>query len=122
MASEREGSAVQSDCRVFKTWQLARYEHCGISLGVATKLRSVDQKNDVLFQACQHRHWEIVGLFGAGSDGQDVKIACQSPLSGVEVESVWSYTSPNLPPERVPQGSPRFAVCQNIPCLSLQER
>ena len=62
-----------------------------------------------------------MGLFGAGSDGQDVKIACQSPLPGVEVESVWSYTSTNLPPERVPQGSPCFAVCQNIPCLSLQE-
>jgi hypothetical protein len=35
---------------------------------------------------------------------------------------VCNYTSANLPRERVSQGSPCFAVCQNIPCLSLQER
>jgi len=91
------------------------------SLGIATNLSGVNQENDVLLQTGQHRRWEIVGLNGAGSNGQDVKIACQSPLPVVEVESVWNYISANLPPERVPQGSPCFAVCPNIPCLSLQE-
>ena len=83
------------------------------SLCIATKLRGIDQGNDVLFQAGEHRRWEILGLFGAGSDGQDVKIACQSLLPRIEVESVCVELYLSEPPT-----STRPSSFAKICCLS----